>query len=76
MALEFKNANVATALIFRNDGQFDGKYVKLQGVNGKQTSADNFNTAIRALYEIGAVAIETGDDMLVRNVDQNVRTTT
>jgi len=66
MAYSFETQRKATANITSNDSTF-----KIAGVNGKQTSADNFQTAIIDLLHI--VGKDTEVEGTGRTINQNVK---
>lgn len=68
MAYSFETQRKATANITKTG---DGSTFKIAGVNGKQTSADNFHTAIMGLLHI--VGKDSEVDSTGRTINQNVK---
>ena len=65
MAYQFVNQRKANAIITEV-----GNSYKIAGVNGKQTSADNFNTAMNGLLRI--VSKDSVTHTKGRNITQDV----
>lgn len=72
MAYSFKNQPTATAQIERNVAGANGTTFKLAGINGEQTNANNFRTAIADFIGIGGIGIASGNEALQRTLNQSV----
>lgn len=65
MAYQFSNQQKASATVYKYGT--DDKF-KLNGINGQQTNADNFHTAITGLFQV--VGLQGGD--MERSITQEL----